>query len=363
MKLHLLATSFLLTATFLRAGEPGEPKQLLFNIAKAGNPGGTVSYTGKVAFSRKKITNCFKVEWKLSDGSTQSGVGVPFPDTGVIAVGYGPDLEGVAIYKKDGNKAEARWSTDKPDTEIGSYDLTREKKPGVLSIVGGGTVTLTPGKDDAGTVVFDLNSGTYSGVVIGQGDYLALATGGKRLGVGIYKQAGDGAEGRWTVVGAEGAGIENLTILEVDGKKVAADEAPEAPAAADEEAEVKAIAKAVRGNKEELLKLKPTRAQLADIAVSAEATQKLETYVKGLFAELPEGGLEADEDETKIVVFSGDDLPGGYRQHADNLNKDVKVYGFEFLSPGKDAGTSCDGLIKVRGKWILVPKLWRAFAE
>ncbi len=362
MKMKLLAAAIILTTPCLDAEETAQPRELLFNIAKASNPGGSVHYTGKVSFSRKETTNSFKVEWKLSDGSTQSGVGVPFPESGVIAVGYGPDLEGVAIYKKDGNKAEARWSTGKPDSEIGSYDLTRGKKPGLLNITGGGTVTLTPGEDEAGTVKFDLNSGSYSGVVIGQGDYLALATGGKRLGVGIYKQAGDGAEGRWTVVGAEGAGTENLTILEVDGQKVGSD-APAEAAAGDEEAEVKAIAKAVRGNKEELLKLKPTRAQLADIAVSADATKKLETYVKGLFADLPEEGLEADDDETKIVVFSGDDLPGGYQEHAENLNKEVKVYGFKYLNPGKDAGTSFDGLIKVRGKWIMVPKLWRAFAE
>lgn len=363
MKLIILAAAFILTPSISYAGDSGQPKELLFSIAKGTNPGGTINYTGKVTFSRKAVANCFKVEWKLSDGSTQSGVAVPFPESGVIAVGYGPDLEGVAIYKKDGNKAEARWSPGKPDSEIGSYALTRGQKPGVLEIVGGGTVTLTPGEDESGTVNFDLNSGTYSGVMVGQGDFLALASGGKRIGVCIYKQSGTGAEGRWGVRGAEGAGIENLTILKVDGQKVGDGGAEEEAGGGSEEAEVKTIAKAVLGNKEELLKLKPTRAQLADITATPEDTKLLETYVKGLFANLPEEGIKGDDDETEVMVFDGDDLPGGYQQQADHLKPGVKIHGFKYLAPDKTDGTSFDGLIKVRGKWIMVPKLWRAFDQ
>ena len=65
------------------------PKVLDFKISSATNPGGQGGYTGTVHMERAKTTEPFKVTWKLSDGTTQKGWGVPFPKTGYIAVAYG----------------------------------------------------------------------------------------------------------------------------------------------------------------------------------------------------------------------------------------------------------------------------------
>jgi len=65
------------------------PKQLEFAITSATNPTGKGGYSGTVAFTREDTKNAFKVTWTLSDGSTQKGWGVPYPDSGFIAVRNG----------------------------------------------------------------------------------------------------------------------------------------------------------------------------------------------------------------------------------------------------------------------------------
>lgn len=62
-------------------------------------------------------------------------------------------------------------------------------------------------------------------------------------------------------------------------------------------------------------------------------------------------------------MFSGDALPGGYTQQAAHLKPGLKVYGFEYVVPGEQHGMSYDGLVKLNGKWVMIPKMWRAFTK
>ena len=200
---------------------PAQPKILKFAISEGHRPGGKTGYTGTVTFSRRETTHGFSVAWQLADGTTLSGFAVPYPDSGVIAVGYGEDLTGVAIYKKDGGKGDLRWSPALPDSAIGAYQLSQGDTPNVMKVENhGGILTFMAAAEQTGTAEFKLTTGASSGITISQGNFTAIASGGSRTGVVIYKKTGAGAEGRWTVAGTPGAGTENLTILEVDGKKI-----------------------------------------------------------------------------------------------------------------------------------------------
>jgi hypothetical protein len=57
------------------------------------------------------------------------------------------------------------------------------------------------------------------------------------------------------------------------------------------------------------------------------------------------------------------DLPGGYERIKGRLKPGVTVYGFKYVVPGQTTGMAYDWLIKVGNDWILIPKLWRAFAD
>lgn len=74
--------------------------------------------------------------------------------------------------------------------------------------------------------------------------------------------------------------------------------------------------------------------------------------------------------ELQIVFANTDDLirrapisgefPGGYNDVRQYLNSGIPIVWFRFVEPGKSAGMSYDGLLFVRGRWVFIPKPWRA---
>ncbi len=127
--------------------------------------------------------------------------------------------------------------------------------------------------------------------------------------------------------------------------------------------EVKQLATTLRGNKAPLMKLKPTTAQIAQIAATDDDAKLLAAYADQLFASLPEAGLTAKPDQTEVLVTSGDGLPGGYTQQAAHFKKDIAIYGFKYVAPGSTTGMAYDGLVKLGDAWVMIPKMWRAFAS
>ncbi len=125
-------------------------------------------------------------------------------------------------------------------------------------------------------------------------------------------------------------------------------------------AEIVALATTLRGNKDALMKLKPTPAQIAEIAASEEDAKKLTTYMESVFAALPPNGLAAKPTQTEVFVEDGG-IAGGYTKHAAHFKTGVGIYGFKYVEPGKTSGMAVDGLVKVNGSWIMIPKMWRAF--
>ncbi len=129
------------------------------------------------------------------------------------------------------------------------------------------------------------------------------------------------------------------------------------------EDEVKTIAASVRGNRAALEKLKPTAAQIAQIAATDEDAKALVAYVDSLYAGLPAGGINGKPEQTEVLVTSGKSLPGGYSMQAAHFKKGVEIYGFKYVEPGKTLGMSYDGLVKLGDTWVMIPKAWRAFAK
>lgn len=341
----------------------GGDGRLTFEILKSTAPDGSPGPLGKVDFVRPAEGKVFTASWSYKNGGTDRGIGVPYPESGVIAVGFGPDVLGVAIYKLNGKQVSARWANYAPGEEIGSYEMTQGADDSVFNIVGGGSVAMDFAKGRTAKVTWNLTVGTYTGLAVAEGDYLATVSikPGGRGGVAIYTadlQNGT-ASGRWTMTGAVGAGEEVYKLISAGGAA-----AQGGPGIADPASEVKQIAQNLLDKGPSAINaLRPTEEQISAIAATSEDATKLALYVDKLYNSLGEVTQLAKPGQTEIQVFTGADLPGGYTQQASHLKPGLVIYGFEFLEPGKTAGMSYDGVVNIAGKWVMVPKMWRAFAE
>ncbi|MDP4624292.1 MAG: hypothetical protein NWT08_04035 [Akkermansiaceae bacterium] len=238
-------------------------------------------------------------------------------------------------------------------------------------IVGGGKLILDfqPGMMAKTTWRFD--KGDVPGLAVGDAEYLAIVSmePGSKAGVALYTMADDSksATGRWVVAGTPGVGEDELIVTKVTGVFSSAPGATAPPAADGKiEQEVKAIAEKLRLDLGNAAPFKPTPEQVAAITATPEDAEKLLAWVTAVYASLKPGQAAAKEGQTVIKVTGPDlkDLPGGYTQQIAHFNKSgVQIYGFKYLAPGEEFGMSFDGLFRVDGKWIFIPKAWRAFAN
>jgi hypothetical protein len=341
------------------AGGGGGARDLVFKISKSTN-----GKPGTVRFVREAEGKTFNVTWQYEDGSKDTGIGLPFPETGVIAVGFGPDVLAIALYKLDGKSVDAKWAAYQAGADIGEYQMTQGADKTAFNIEGGGTVSIVQGRERTANVSWNLATGTYKGIAVAEGDYLAavsLKPGGKG-GVAIYTAdvAKGTASGRWTMSGTAGVGEETLQIISANGQSVGASDDAGGGAAA----EVRAIAESLRDDAAKtLIKLRPSAKDIAAITANTAAAKALQAYSDEVFQHLDEIGRVAKPGQTEINVFTGDDLPGGYAEQAGSFKPGINIYGFEYLEPGKTAGMSYDGVVNVGGRWIMIPKMWRAFAK
>lgn len=54
------------------------------------------------------------------------------------------------------------------------------------------------------------------------------------------------------------------------------------------------------------------------------------------------------------------EFPGGYKRIRDRFLVDVPIARFKFVKAGESLGMAYDGLIFVNGRWVFMPKPWRA---
>lgn len=221
-----------LAASSAPAAPETAPKNLEFSILKGITPGGKASYTGTVAFSRDSVKDVFKVVWKLSDGSTYTGHGVANGD--YMAVTYGSEAIGVAIYKLKEKTIEGIWAPSKDGAKLGTYGLKRGKAKHqyVYDDDTPGLITIAPSEvTNVANVSYEMPDKKFGGIGLMDGDYMAVggASGVKDFGVVIYRMKKDlTASGKWIVAGAQAPGTEDLKLLTLDGKAVA-DAPGEAP--------------------------------------------------------------------------------------------------------------------------------------
>ena len=66
---------------------------------------------------------------------------------------------------------------------------------------------------------------------------------------------------------------------------------------------------------------------------------------------------------TDALIAKGWELgefPGGYKDVVAHMKPGVAIARFKFLEPGGTLGMAFDGLIHVNGRWVFIPKPWRA---
>ncbi|MCB1144920.1 MAG: hypothetical protein H7A24_17695 [Leptospiraceae bacterium] len=101
-----------------------------------------------------------------------------------------------------------------------------------------------------------------------------------------------------------------------------------------------------------------------------ENSKKAQNGYSGLWNSKTEIGPRPGQ--TDLFLYSarvsdlqkGDSLgefPGGYRKIVSLLNPELRIYGFKFVKPGQRSGMAYDGLVFLRGRWVLFPKPWRVF--
>lgn len=53
-------------------------------------------------------------------------------------------------------------------------------------------------------------------------------------------------------------------------------------------------------------------------------------------------------------------FPGGYKQVVPHMKPNIPIVRFKFVKPGERLGMAFDGLVYVNGRWLLMPKPYRA---
>ena len=338
-------------------------KELVLRATKSTAPSGQPGKLGTVRIAGGDLSKPMQVSWSYDSGGSDRGIGIMMPGSNVIAATFGPGAAAIAIYKRDseGENIEAIWSLCDPASAVAPYKLKKGKDESEYLIENnGGKLILEKQPSRTAKVTWELPTGTYHGLAVAHGSYLAAVsiTEGSKAGVMIYTADNESgtAIGRWTMSGASGAGEDELVLASADDK-------PGPTAATDSSVVeiVKRLAAELRGNKAALMKLKPSADQIAAIAGTEEDARALAAYADKVFAGIPDSGIGGKEGQTEIRVTLPENLPGGYSRHASHFKPGLKIYGFKYVAPGESLGMAFDGLVQVGGQWIMIPKMWRAF--
>ncbi len=199
------------------------PNRLEFEILEARMPLGGPGQLGKVVFERGTPANPYAVTWQYTDGTSDKGIAVAFPGSPAIAVGFGPEVLGVAIYELNGKEVKAHWAPYAEDAEIGTYTMQQGANDSIYHIDGQEKGTLEMEETGSGTarLTWKYPSGTLHGYGVAVGKYLAAVSvkPGEKSGVAIYladPEKGT-ATGKWTMENVLGkVGEENYRFLKAE---------------------------------------------------------------------------------------------------------------------------------------------------
>ncbi len=117
--------------------------------------------------------------------------------------------------------------------------------------------------------------------------------------------------------------------------------------------------------------LRPVAADL-DVLFEPGAIDAMRTYVDTMYGEIKPEAVGAKEGQSEVILTVGtsDDFrsktgtaaefPGGYQDHGERFKPGIRWYRWQFVKPGETSGMAFDGLVHVNGRWIWIPKPWRA---
>lgn len=349
------------------AGPVGGSAVIRLRVTKATNPDGSAGDIGTLTVTGPGENRAMPVRWEYEDGTTESGIGVAIPDSGKMAVGFGTGVVTVGLYHRRDKEAAGLWVTAKDGEPAKGIAMKQGASASEFEIEGGGKFLAEKGEANTMELKWEFASDSFTGIGVGEGDYLAVisAAPDAAAGVAFFDLSPDGksATSRWTVIGATGSGTEEMVIEAVTP---GAGTAPAmAATAGDAESEVRAIAASLREKFANVSQWKPGPEVVAAITANAEAAEKLNAYVETIYAGIPADGSAAKAGQTEILVTGPAlaDLPGGYGRAVENFAAGVQFYGFKYVAPGETLGMSYDGVFSVDGKWYMIPKAWRAFAQ
>jgi hypothetical protein len=119
--------------------------------------------------------------------------------------------------------------------------------------------------------------------------------------------------------------------------------------------------------------LRPTAADYKAIFDPAAAAKIDSVYSRewdvGSFVVAPRPGqtelklASATLAELKAGTGNAKEFPSGYKKMASRITGSATVYRFRFVEPGKEQGSSYDGLMHLNGHWVLIPKPWRGLDD
>jgi hypothetical protein len=368
-------TDALLLRQDLAVVEPapaGETQEVVLEIVRSVTPNGGAGDLGTMSVVHSSDALPERITWTYKDGSSDQGLGVPLPGTGMLAASFGRGVKSIHIYKlplagPSDRRIEGRWVTARAEAKIRPIRMVAASGgilPTTFQITGGGLFSMRQRAIGmALPVKWQFAQGEISGIGVMFGGYLAaIATEpGEKNGVALYRMDPDGTKAAswWVVSGANGAGSEQLVVKQLPGGSVL----PDKVAAGDIEADVREIAESLRDDLGNAVKWKPTTSQINRISATKADADKLRAYVDEVYASLDAGSPAAKGGQTEIVLSGPDlrDLPGGYRKAMKHFRPGTSFYGFKYVRPGEDGGMRYDGLIRLDDAWIFIPKAWRAF--
>lgn len=115
--------------------------------------------------------------------------------------------------------------------------------------------------------------------------------------------------------------------------------------------------------------LKPSPQDIADVYAEPLASKLVASYAQTF---TPGIRIGPKPDQDALLVYyattgqlkSGDPVlskfPGGYGDVLQYFRGDHPIVRFKFVAAGEELGLAFDGLIFVNGRWVLMPKPWRA---
>ena len=193
----------------LQAASPDLSREYV--ILESSRPDGKGGYSGRVSIHEQGPS--FSIDWTLNSGENYTGTGIL--NGTVLGVGFGDGFTGLAVYQIGASSLRAKWLLPTAPQQVGEYELTGPASlNGVYKFANGmsGSVTIKP-HGDVFNIVWNLPTGTYTGIGIRMGDTLVAISGlaGHLYGVVAYN-VGDGErlQGIWTVAGENGVGKEVL---------------------------------------------------------------------------------------------------------------------------------------------------------